>query len=483
MRIRFCDTTVWLDTETGRREISPQPALLLRLLLLWPGERVSHDLACHVLNIMRSGIGTYVANLRRELGDNSAVVSKGGYLSLSWDREKTDAIQFRALVTKAAARAGGNTFENLPPDRASDIEELLEQAFTIWRGSPATGLDAAVARQPDPKHALNLATLRDELTELDLVVSDWIEAWTSALLLRSDSRLARGKGNELAKKAIPDLLKLARNPDPPYEVWAKLFAATNRVQDRRRQREAWELCEKSFLENGEDVPAELRSEVSRMDYMTRYKAPAREVLGTTTHTHAVDNDDNRMDLMNLLGITSASALRLRGSRLEPADCIERATHTLYFAGVLAGKWVTEESVFNSLKDLLHRFDTQDYPGQVRFMVLDPTSSAYRRLKQMRGGATDVESVNRLVRLSQRFQCLEIRGIAHLPAFRLIVIDDDIVSFSPYALEGEAYKTSRAGWEAPHVMLDPLAPWPLASAFRHYYEETWRVARSLDEEFK
>ena len=116
------------------------------------------------------------------------------------------------------------------------------------------------------------------------------------------------------------------------------------------------------------------------------------------------------------------------------------------------------------------------------MVIDPASSAYRRLKQMRAGGTSVESVNRLIHLSRRYQCLEVRGVAELPAFRVIVIDNDIISFSPYALAGEPFKTSRHGWAAPHVMLDPLASWPLASAFLLHFEETWQRARPLTEEF-
>lgn len=498
VRIRCCDTAVWIEADHGRHEVAPQQALLLRLLLLWPGERVSQDLACHVLNIMRSGIGTYVANLRRELADSDAIKSRSGFLTLAWDREDTDAAHFKRLVNEALKRADGRTFDSLDIATATEIEGLLDQAFAIWRGSPATGLDAAVAREPDPAHVQNAYALRNELTELDLVVSEWIEYWTAALLLRGDCRITEGRGVHLAKKAIPDLMRLARNPDPPYDVWPKLFAATAKAQDRRRLREAWRLCEESFAKNGEEIPAEIRAQApgSESALSSPYRPnPPAPVARAAPQQHGPQQDgpqqhgpqqhgrpDPRIDLMDMLGISTASALRLRGSRLEPQDCIERAVHTLFFGGVLAGKWVIEDTVLESLEKLLTRFDIQDEPGEARFMVLDPASSAYRRLKQMRGGATSVESVNRLVRLSKRFQCLEVRGISHLPAFRLIVIDDDIVSFSPYALENEAYKTSRAGWAAPHVILDPLARWPLAAAFRLHFEESWRGARPLTEEF-
>lgn len=488
MRIHCCDTIVWVETrEDSHHEVTPQQALLLRLLLLWPRWRVSHDLACHVLRIQRSGIGTYVGKLRSELGDEASVKSERGFLTLVWDRDDTDVAEFRRLVSTAQRLADDRGFDALDADAAREIMRVLSQALDMWHGSPATGLDAALQRRPDARRAQDVNRLREDLADLEAVFDDWLDLWTEARLLRSDCLLAQGLGREQAKLAMADLMTFARSQDPPDEVWPRLFTATLKAQDRRRQRQAWELCQRAFERNREEMPPDLQRYAPRPDAGIQPDVPAaaqRPVPRPAAdwHPQTASDGDPRLPLIDLLGITSASALQLRGSRLEPSDCIERTTRRLYVSGVLAGKWVAEADVQASLESLLNRLDTQDSPGDVRFMVIDPASAAYRRLEQMRGGGTNVESVNRLVRLARRFQCLEVRGISHLPAFRLIVIDEDIVSFSPYALAEEAYRTSRVGWAAPHVVLDPLAPWPLAAAFRLYYEETWRTARPLSEEF-
>jgi hypothetical protein len=38
--------------------------------------------------------------------------------------------------------------------------------------------------------------------------------------------------------------------------------------------------------------------------------------------------------------------------------------------------------------------------------------------------------------------------------------------------------ARTGWEAPHIVLDRTAPWPLAQTFETLFEETWRTATPL-----
>ena len=54
-----------------------------------------------------------------------------------------------------------------------------------------------------------------------------------------------------------------------------------------------------------------------------------------------------------------------------------------------------------------------------------------------------------------------------------------MTFSPYRLDEETYLRGVQGWESPHVVLDPLAPWPLADAFAALFNEMWQTSAFLD----
>jgi hypothetical protein len=146
-------------------------------------------------------------------------------------------------------------------------------------------------------------------------------------------------------------------------------------------------------------------------------------------------------------------------------------------GVLSSKWVTEAAVRSEFKQLLARLDAIN--GDVRFLIIDPDGDGFRRLSELREGHVSTESVDRLRQLIREHKCLKVRMYSNLPAFRIIVIDDDVVSFSAYRVAAKAYLKSERGWESPHVVLDPLAPYPLAEAFQSLFLETWENAKPLE----
>lgn len=482
MRLELCDTAVWLESDGQRSKVPGQRGLLLRLLTLWPAQKVPQDLACAVLGIKRNGLGTYLKALRSDLGGKSFVVSEDGLIYLDIPGLTTDFAAFESTLESALEIANGADFETLPKELALRLRPSLDAAERIWKGSPATGLDRAVS---DPDISDDLIGSRIQLESL---CDEWLDKWTDCRILRADCLIAEGSEREV-RSAISELMSLARTPAPTERVWKRLLTACNMLSDRQRGQTAWDLCRNYYTNQYGSPPPESLTELSPPQLQTlpfrRDSKPAIE--GIVAENASIlagiatsESGDPRLPLIELLGITTASALHLRGSRLEPEDCIERTQNRLYFSGVLASKWVTEAAVRVEFEKLLYRLDTQDEPGDVRFLIIDPNSDAYERLGQLRGGKISDESVPHLLRLAKQYQSFEVRGINRLPAFRIIAIDDDVVSFSPYALAGEAYATSRRGWDAPHVMLDPQAPWPLASAFRLYFEEAWDAASPIKE---
>jgi hypothetical protein len=113
-------------------------------------------------------------------------------------------------------------------------------------------------------------------------------------------------------------------------------------------------------------------------------------------------------------------------------------------------------------------------------MINPHSDGFKRLCELRQGNISLESVGPLRELASRHRSLQVRAYDGLPAFRIVVIDDDVVSFSPYRLAAEAYLKTDRGWEAPHVVLDPVARYPLAEAFVLLFQETWKNAIPIGE---
>jgi hypothetical protein len=99
------------------------------------------------------------------------------------------------------------------------------------------------------------------------------------------------------------------------------------------------------------------------------------------------------------------------------------------------------------------------------LVINPYSKSFKRLHDLRKGNVSAESIPHLKKLVAAHPSFSVRAFDSLPAFRIVIIDDDVVTFSPYRLPVEGYKKSGQGWQAPHVVLDPLATYPLAEAFQ------------------
>lgn len=181
-------------------------------------------------------------------------------------------------------------------------------------------------------------------------------------------------------------------------------------------------------------------------------------------------------IINSMGITSGTAMTLQGSKVTPEECIERTRKRLYFMGVLASKWVLDPRVRSEFERMLSHLDQLN--GDCRFLIIDPESAAFKRLQAIRDGDISTDSVNHLRTLTADHPSFNVRKYTTLPTFRIVAIDNELVSFSSYHMKKGDYARSRYGWESPHLVLDPKSEWPIADAFVLLFEETWDAADPL-----
>lgn len=181
-------------------------------------------------------------------------------------------------------------------------------------------------------------------------------------------------------------------------------------------------------------------------------------------------------ILKEMGIVGATS-RLSESKFEPDQCMAQAHRKLFFMGILGSKWVILPHVRAEFVKFLKRVQAQN--GSVRFLLIEPESRFFGRLKTLREGAISDESLQHFKMLMKEFSCLEVRLYDQMPCFRLVFIDDKILAVSRYKIDKEGYFQSKFGWEAPHIIVDSSAPWSLYSAFELYYEQIWDGSKDLN----
>lgn len=473
-----------IDEDGNVTTVRGPAALLLRILLLAPEPKVTVSAATEAMGIEKSGIGKYCKFLRDAFGDEDLLDRANGYITYNGDRDATDAAVIRTKWNRVLSELdlmdeSGRPVSNpedagvsLELDSAEKILPLVEDIKELYGGTPAIGLDRDWVEYPP-----ELQRWAKELTD---IASGWMDLWTSVILLRADCKMLVQPGKMTGAQLFTELLRHAREPDTVMELWPRLLSAAEMSQKFGNRTRAWHLATEYYARIGEPMPIELE----------RFAPPASSEQSIPVTPHRArplasplepgqDGDDHLREMAEVLGITTGSTLRLRGEIMDPMQCIENTQNLLYFSGVLASKWVVDPGVRSAFDEMLTKLDAlPERERDVRFLIIDPEGDAYSLLYQMRGGRLSADSVPHLRDLARRHPSFQVRVIDALPSFRIVAIDDDMVSFSPYALEEERYATSRLGWDAPHVMLDPHAPYPLAEAFKLYFEERWNNARPI-----
>jgi hypothetical protein len=421
-----------------------------------------------------------ISRLRKSIGDSASriirtepVWGEQGYRLHLGESDVVDAFEFE----KAAQEHGLNDgdFEKLPAGYGSNVEIVREKCELMlanpgWPESKIDTVRTAYDIYEGYRWSLELAT-----------GYGYIRRW-----------LDHGVEVDVTT-GIAFLKRFVVGEATPDEVWKMLIRVEGSLANWKVQLPA---LERQIAEAyGGTVPAEYRDLLHRCgparDSQFLFK-PARasgvaidatDVIPTRTLT--TEERGNLADVAVKLGISSNAALRLRDSRIEPSECIDKTVNRLWFAGILGGKYVLDAAVLEKFELLLDRLDTgedaDDVVGKpVRLLIIDPSSRAFEDLRRL--GTVkpeDLRSIPVLRDLVKRHPSFAVHMYNSTPMFRLIIIDDSLVTVAPYLnLPGEFIPNS--GWDMPHLVLTPAAQYPLAKSFETLFREMWRRSKSIEQ---
>lgn len=445
--------------DEGQIMIRGVQRLSLRLLVLNRGKWVSNEAIGRLTGRECDAAAGKIRDLRQALQPLQLVENDRatGYCIPLSDID-VDAFTYRNGVEAILADevdyfSGGTTLE-----RALDEITKLEALEGLWAANPATRLPVEECFEDE------FATLRQR-----------------ARVRLNMARLATQQDIH-RRRAIGDLENMTHTATVDRIEWRLLLLAHHAFGSIQLVSKTVERINDYY---DSDVPADVEltaHDVVQKGYHNPFGTPTvdgdKRIISEKRSSPSEDSLLSVATICQVLGIATTSHLSLTKSELTPAACIKRTQRRLWFSGVLASKWVAEGWLRSEFDKLLTRLDEEQ--GEARFMMINPRGEGYRRLEEMRRGALSDESVEPIRKLAEAHSCMEVRVFESLPSFRIVIIDDDVVSFSPYRLGADAYNAGQGGWEAPHVVLDPLAPYPLAEAFTLLFNETWNNATPLEQ---
>lgn len=441
-----------LDETATEEPVTGQEGMVLRVLILHQGRSLAKDeIARHLARsgkhaVSPGSVPGYIARLRARIGPER-VRSTSGYSS-AIDPADVDAFAFEELIARYGICdiADIDTMASAHIDR---YEQLLE-LYAMWQANPA----------------LPFADDQDD-EFLAARYHDFERYWDGLRRCIIYTEL-RSRRKPRVEKAISRLEQLLRQDPYDEQSWALLFRARASLPGGDAAISSMTARLEAQFPHG--LPDELRYTVSRI------AGGHDDALFGIEYGLRTDADQQRVhQLVQTIGISPASELELRRSKLEPLECIGQTVSQLRFAGILATKWVADSYVRAAFTRLLERLDHNG--GSVQFLLLNPDSDSYRTFSELRWSSGGVQPIDMLRSLSAAHPSFAVRLYDALPTFRIVLIDQSIVSFSPYLMEpGTGH--ARTGWEAPHVVLDRTAPWPLARTFETLFTETWRTATPL-----
>jgi hypothetical protein len=433
--------------------ISGQEGALMRLLILHRGHSLTReDIARHLSRPGRPAVSpdsvpAYIGRLRSRTGPDFVRSNAGGY-SCGLNEVEVDAFVFETRVRQYHVD-DVTDIDDEDNDYGEIYEQLLE-LHAMWHANPAQQFE------DEQDDGFLIDTYRDFQRYWDCL---------NRCIVYSELHSRRKPRIE---KAIDRLEQLLRQERTDEQLWALLFRAHASLSGHEGA--LMDLHERVRRQFPSRMPSELRYTISRID------DGHDDALFAIDQRRRLPADQRRVDdLVQTIGISPASELELRRSKLEPLECISQTVSRLCVAGILGTKWVADSYVRAQFARLLGRLD--DEGGSVRFLLIDPDSEAYARFRELRWSEGGTQPIGMLQSLSADHPSFQVRLYSSLPTFRIVLIDQSIVSFSPYLMT-PGTERARTGWEAPHIVLDRTAPWPLASTFETLFEETWRTATPL-----
>jgi DNA-binding SARP family transcriptional activator len=439
------------DEAPAEEAIAGQEGTLLRLLILRRGQPLTkEDIARHLTrsgkhSVEPSSVPGYVGRLRARIGQDR-IRSTAGYTS-GIDGADVDAFVFENAIKQYGVNEVTDVDE--ADGLSASYEDLLD-LHAMWKANPA----------------LPFADGYDD----EFLVSTYLrfENYWECLKRSIIYTELRSRRKPRIERAIGRIEQLLRQDPADEQLWALLVRARASLPGRETAIASLSARIRAQFPHG--VPSELRYAIDRIE-----KGYDDALFEIDRHPRVHEDQQRINALVQEIGISWASELELRGSRLEPLECISQTVSRLRFSGILATKWVADSYVRAQFDRLLEKLDNTD--GSVRFLLIDPDSDGYRRFSDLRWSAGGIESISILRDLSAAHRSFEIRLYGSLPAFRVVLIDQSVVSFSPYLMEPGTHR-AKSGWQAPHVILDRTAAWPLAHTFETLFDENWRTATPL-----
>ena len=440
------------DETSAEKPVTGQEGTLLRLLLLRRGHPLStEEIARHLTRsgkhtVSPSSVPGYVGRLRSRIGQDP-IRSTGGYCSII-DETEVDAFIFENMIKQYGVCEIAD-IDDVDSDFGDTYENLLD-LHAMWHANPA----------------LHFADAHEDefFTSVYLEFERYWDCLKKCIIYSE----LRSRRKPRIEKAIGRIRQLLAQDPSDEQLWALLYRAQASLPAHDGSAAAtYDRIQQQFPSG---IPAELGYTISRIT--SGHKDALFEI---DQHRRRPDDQRRIEGLIQTIGISAASELELRRSKLEPLECITQTVSRLSFAGILATKWVADSYVRAEFARLLERLDSNG--GSVRFLLIDPESEAYQRFSAQRWSAGGVQPISMLRSLSAAHPSFQVRLYDALPTFRIVLIDQTVASFSPY-LMAPGTQRARTGWEAPHIVLDRTAPWPLAQTFETLFEETWRTATPL-----
>jgi hypothetical protein len=184
-------------------------------------------------------------------------------------------------------------------------------------------------------------------------------------------------------------------------------------------------------------------------------------------------DDNIVRDLRELGIVETTN-KLSDTKFDPNQCMEEICFSLSFMGILGSKWVKDIIKFEKF---LKKIQAQN--GQVRFLMINPYSESFSKLRDMREQNIKDTTTDVFSELVNKYSCLQAKYYDFIPCFRLIFIDNKTVAVSRYGLDEKNYFKTKQGWDAPHLVIQrDYNCLSLFDPFQSYYNWVWNNAKDV-----
>jgi DNA-binding SARP family transcriptional activator len=441
------------DEMAVEQTVFGQEGMVLRVLILHQGRALAKDeIARHLTRrsnraVSPGSVPSYIARLRAKIGTDRVRSTAAGYSS-DIDPVDVDAFRFEKTVEEYDL-CNFADIDDIGSTQIDLYDNLLD-LYAQWKTNPALSFADEQDDEYLASRYLDFERYRDCLKRCIIYAE------------------LRSRRKPRIEKAIGRIEQLLAQDPQDEQSWVLLFRARASLPGGAGA--VPHLLARIQEKFPGGIPAELAYTVKRITN------GHRDALFELDRGQRSQEDQQRVNqLVQTIGISPASELELRRSKLEPFECISQTVSMLRFCGILATKWVADSYILARFTELLERLDHSG--GSVQFLLLDPESASYQRFSRLRWSPASVQPIDMLRQLVTAHPSFAVRLYDALPTFRIVLIDQSIVSFSPYLMDSVTQR-ARTGWEAPHIVLDRTAPWPLAHTFETLFDETWRTASPL-----